>query len=161
MSAGHHHDSEALHVEAARRLDAVQSRYTTKRRLLVDVFEQADHPLSLPEVIAADSSLAQSSVYRNLAALEEAGVVRRIVTGDDFARFELAEELSGHHHHHLICRTCGTVADFTLPTAVERSLAATFRDVSDAHGFSVEDHQVDMVGVCADCQDAERIDGDT
>lgn len=161
MSGERPHDSEALHVEAARRLNVVQSRYTTKRRLLVDVFANADHPLSLPEVIATDSSLAQSSVYRNLAALEEAGVVRRIVTGDDFARFELAEELSGHHHHHLICTTCGTVADFTLPATVERSLAETFRDLSDAHGFSVEDHQVDMLGVCADCQDAEHIGGDT
>ena len=161
MSGEHHRGSDALHLEAARRLDAVQSRYTTKRRLLVDVFKQADHPLSLPEVIAADSTLAQSSVYRNLAALEDAGVVRRIVTGDDFARFELAEELSGHHHHHLICTTCGTVADFTLPATVERALAATFRDVSDAHEFSVEDHQVDLLGVCTDCQVAARIAGDT
>src|SRR4051812_19823834 len=108
-----------LHMEAARRLRTIDARYTSKRRALVEVLERADHPLAMPELMEANGSLAQSSVYRNLAALELAGIVRRIVTNDDFGRFELSEAVSGHHHHHLICSTCGSIEDFTLPERVE------------------------------------------
>lgn len=140
-----------VHAEAARRLEAVGGRYTAKRRLLVDVLVAADQPLALPEIIAADPSFAQSSVYRNVAALEHAGVLRRIVTDDDFARFELAEAVSGHHHHHLICASCGGVEDFTLPAELERVLAHEFDRVSGDHRFDVVAHQVDLVGRCARC----------
>ena len=51
-------------------------------------------------------------MYRNLVVLEQAGVVRRVTSTDDFARYELAEDLT-EHHHHLICSSCGTVDDFT------------------------------------------------
>src|SRR5262245_54397798 len=104
-------DADHLHGEAARRLSAVGGRYTALRRELVGIFSAAGHPMTLPEVIAANGDLAQSSVYRNLAALEQAGVVHRISTNDDHARFELAEAISGHHHHHLICTDCGSISD--------------------------------------------------
>ena len=68
-----------LHAEVERRLLAVESRYTAGRRGLVEVFERAQHPLSFPEVMAADDRLVQSSAYRNLSVLEAAGVVCRNV----------------------------------------------------------------------------------
>jgi Fe2+ or Zn2+ uptake regulation protein len=140
-----------LHAEAARRLRSIDARYTSKRRLLVEVFEAADRPMTLPEVMAAEPSLAQSSVYRNLAALELAGVVRRIATNDDFARFELAEAVSGHHHHHLICSTCGAIEDFTLPPRVEAAVAKELEGVARKRSFETADHQLDLLGRCADC----------
>ena len=141
-----------LHGEAARRLGAIDARYTTKRRLLVEVFESADRPLTLPEVMAAEPSLAQSSVYRNLAALELAGVVRRIATNDDFNRFELSEAVSGHHHHHLICSACGSIEDFELPSQVEVAVARELEDVATRRSFATAAHQMDLIGRCADCQ---------
>jgi Fe2+ or Zn2+ uptake regulation protein len=53
--------------------------------------------------------------------LERAGVVHRIVTADEFARCEPAEDLTGHHH--LICSECGDVRDFTVPASPESALA--------------------------------------
>ena len=76
--------------------------------------------------------LAQSSAYRNLAVLERAGVVHRIVTSDEFARYELAEDLT-HHHHHLICSTCGGVTDFEVSDAVEHELESGARPRRPAH----------------------------
>ena len=46
-----------------------------------------------------------------------------VVSTDEFARYELAEHLTDHHHHHLICTQCGQVADFTVPPEVEEALA--------------------------------------
>jgi Fe2+ or Zn2+ uptake regulation protein len=49
-------------------------------------------------------------------------VVPRIVTADEFARYELAEALTGHHHH-LICSACGRVEDVPASSVLEASLA--------------------------------------
>lgn len=59
----------------------------------------ADHPLSIPELLHATGDVAQSSAYRNLSVLERAGVVAKVVTNDEWARYELTEDLTGHHHH--------------------------------------------------------------
>lgn len=139
-----------LHDIAAARLRTTGQRYTARRRALVDVLDHAEGPLTIPQILEVDRGLAQSSAYRNLAVLEQANVVHRIVTNDDFARYELAEDLT-EHHHHLICRSCGSVADFTLDPAVERDLDRVLAEVAAAQVFSADHHRLDLVGTCADC----------
>jgi len=82
--------------------------------------------------------------------MEEAGVVRRLVHGGDHAHFELAEELT-EHHHHLICEECGSVTDFTLDHDVEHTLDEVFRRVARDAGVRVTSHTVDVFGVCSNC----------
>jgi Fur family transcriptional regulator, ferric uptake regulator len=139
-----------VHDTAARRLRAVGQRYTRGRQAVVDVLARAKAPLTIPEVVAGGRRVPQSSAYRSLAVLEQAGVVHRIVTTGDFARYELAEDLT-EHHHHLICSACGGVEDFTVPPAVERSLRRAVRDVEDATGFAAAHHRLDLVGTCTAC----------
>ena len=139
-----------LHDIAAARLRVTGQRYTARRRALVDVLDRSDGPLTIPQILEIDRGLAQSSAYRNLAVLEQAAVVHRIVTNDDFARYELAEDLT-EHHHHLICRTCGSVADFTLDPAVEDQLDQVLGAVAAAQAFSPDHHRLDLVGTCATC----------
>ena len=80
--------------------------------------------------------------------LERAGVVRRIATTDEFARFELAEDLT-EHHHHLICTVCGGVEDFTVSRQLERSLEAALAKATAGTGFTAEHHRLDLLGTCA------------
>ena len=141
---------DELHDEAARRLRAHDQRYTRCRRGLVDVLATAEAPLSIPQLRDHDRSLAQSSAYRNLAVLERAGVVHRIVAADEFARYELAEDLT-EHHHHLICASCGDVRDFTVSPELEGDLDRALGRVARAHGFSADHHRLDLVGTCAAC----------
>jgi hypothetical protein len=82
--------------------------------------------------------------------LEQAGVVHRIVTNDEFARFELAEDLVGHHHH-LICSSCGTVEDVPPNAKLEQSLRHAVDQIAAATGFRTETHRVDLVGRCRRC----------
>ena len=82
--------------------------------------------------------------------LERAGVVHRIVTTDEFGRFELAEELT-RHHHHLICSSCGDVSDFTVPPPVEQELETALSKVARQAGFQARAHRLDLVGTCASC----------
>jgi Fur family transcriptional regulator, ferric uptake regulator len=142
--------SADLHETVATHLRQVNQRYTTKRRALVDLLAETKQPVSIPDILAASEGLAQSSVYRNLSVLEQAGVVHRIVTTDDFARYELAEDLT-EHHHHLICSACGSVADFTAPASLEKNLAKAMDEVNAVGGFTAERHRLDLIGVCSDC----------
>ena len=128
-----------LHDVASARLVGADQRYPRARRALVEGLAAADAPLSLPQLLDRAPDLAQSSAYRNLVVLERAGVVHRIVTADDFARYELAEDLTGHHHH-LICTECGDVQDFTMPSGVEADLDRVLTDVAAAHGFAADDN---------------------
>ena len=117
----------------------------------VAALDQSPHPVSLPQLLSRNRGLAQSSAYRNLAILEMAGVVHRIVTSDGFARFELAQGLTDHHHHHRICANCGSVEDFTLPAAIEASLEQALRRVAKRSEFRATSHQLDLLGVCRSC----------
>jgi Fur family transcriptional regulator, ferric uptake regulator len=139
-----------VHDVAAARLRRLDHRYSRGRRVLVDVLASAEAPLSIPQLLGRDGALKQSSAYRNLAVLEQAGVAHRIVTSDEFARYELAEDLT-EHHHHLICSACGAVEDFTAPPALERSLVRAVRDVEGATGFAAAHHRIDLVGTCRAC----------
>lgn len=132
------------------RLIAREQRYTRGRQAIVAALAEAGRPVTLPELLAVDASLAQSSTYRNLSLLEEAGVVRRLVHGGDHARYELAEELT-EHHHHLICEQCGDVRDVTFDAALERSLHRRFEDLAQREGFVASHHAIDVFGRCPDC----------
>ncbi|MFP5320427.1 MAG: Fur family transcriptional regulator [Acidimicrobiia bacterium] len=143
---------DALDDDIATRLRAADQRYTRGRRRLVAVLRDGEGPMTIQQVLDADRGLAQSSVYRNLAILEEVGAVTRIVTRDDFARYELAEDLTEHHHHHLICEGCGDVSDFSLAPGVETELDRALRAVARRTGFAADGHRLDLLGRCASCQ---------
>jgi Fur family ferric uptake transcriptional regulator len=143
--------SEDVHDRAAQKLRRISQRYTAGRRQLVDVLGAADRPLTIPEVLERDETLASSSVYRNLVTLEQAGVVAKIITSQEHARFELAEPF-GTHHHHLVCAQCGKVDDFTLSAAVEGSLDQALRRAARRQGYDPLGHRLDLTGTCPDCQ---------
>jgi Fur family transcriptional regulator, ferric uptake regulator len=139
-----------LHDLAATRVSGLGQRYTGGRRAIVELLARAGSPLAIPQLLERDRGLAQSSAYRNLAVLERAGVVHRIVTSDEFSRYELAEDLT-EHHHHLICTHCGDVRDFTVSTQLEGELDRALARIAGSHGFSPDHHRLDIVGTCATC----------
>lgn len=151
MSAPQTPDSYDVHRLAATRLSGRSQRYTANRRRLVDVLIASSGPLTMAGILTSRSELAQSSVYRNLVVLEEAGVVHRIVTSDDHARFELTETITGQHHHHLICDRCGVILDVTLTAELEASLEASLAREADRLGFRGSHHRVDLIGHCQAC----------
>jgi Fe2+ or Zn2+ uptake regulation protein len=142
--------SEQVHEVVATRLRAVGQRLTSNRQALLDALTAAARPLTIPEILDERPDLAQSSVYRNLVVLEEAGVVHRVLGTDEFARWELTEDLAGHHHH-LICSSCGRVDDVPASAGLERSVAAAAAEITRTTGFTTQQHRIDLVGLCRDC----------
>ncbi len=154
--------SATVHDVVERRLAEADQRYTAGRRALVDVLARAGRPLTVPEIVAANEELAQSSAYRNVTSLVELGVLRRLRGPEDHDRFELAEALS-HHHHHLVCVECGRVEDVELSLDLEQTLREAARVVGATHGFGVVEHRLDVLGRCRTCEppggDASAIAG--
>ena len=140
-----------LETLVAARLRRVGQRYTSGRRRLIEALARADRPMTTAELVAGEARLPQSTTYRNLALLEQAGIVRKVIGSDEYARFELAEELTGHHHHHLVCVTCGSVEDFEAPGRVERGLEEAISQITVGTGFRTETHRLDLIGTCANC----------
>lgn len=140
-----------IHTEAQLRLDQVQQRYTPLRRKIVDALIVSGHPLTTQDVRDMTKGLAQSSVYRNLVVLEESGVVVKVVTTGDIGRYELSEDLTGHHHH-LICSRCGAVRDIIVPESLELDIDRTLSKLAGSEGFALDHHRLDVIGRCANCR---------
>ena len=143
--------ARSVHEAVGIRLAGLDQRYTHLRRVLVETLAEAGRPLTVPEILVSAPELPQSSAYRNMTALIEVGVVRRVVGADDHGRFELAEELSGHHHH-LVCATCGKVEDVHPSPKLERALGEAARAVAEEQGYEVTEHQLDLFGLCPECR---------
>ncbi|MGA7172282.1 MAG: transcriptional repressor [Candidatus Dormiibacterota bacterium] len=139
-----------VHVGVGNRLTSIRQRYTGGRRLLVEALMRAGRPLTVSEIVDVRPALPPSTAYRNLAVLEQATVVRRVQLSGEFARYELSEELT-RHHHHLVCVDCGSVVDVTAPARLEADVTATAKEVAAAAGFRLESHRLDLIGHCQTC----------
>jgi len=142
--------ADDLHEVAAARLRRADQRYTPGRRAVVDLLVEAGHPVSIADIADRLPALPRSSAYRHLMDLQVAGVVRRVAANDEFARFELAEDLT-EHHHHLLCTSCGRVIDFTPSAAFERTVATAVDALAEDVGFEAHSHRLDVLGRCGTC----------
>jgi Fe2+ or Zn2+ uptake regulation protein len=106
--------------------------------------------VTIAEILASAPGLTQSSAYRNITGMVEAGVVERIAGTGDRSRFELGAVFSGHHHH-LVCQACGTVEDLRVSPALERALRAAAQVAARQQGYEVTDHRLDFYGRCEAC----------
>ena len=140
-----------LHKVVEQRLRRIDQRYTAGRRAIIGLLASADHPVSIGEIASGLPDLPRSSAYRHLVDLQAAGVVRRVAASDEFARFELAEDLTGHHHH-LLCLNCGKVTDVTYPAGLERRISEAISQIAVAQDFQPEWHVLDVLGICPACR---------
>ena len=142
-------DTRDVDRVVALRLRRVGQRLTPRRRSLLQILRSAVRPLTIHEILDRGNELAMSSAYRNLTVLEHAGVVNRVITQEDFGRYELAEELT-EHHHHLVCSSCGLVRDLLSDVDAEGLVNVAMRRATE-QGFTPATHRLDIVGLCADC----------
>jgi Fur family transcriptional regulator, ferric uptake regulator len=143
--------AEDMHSVAERRLRLIDQRYTTGRRAIVDLLVSSGHPVSIGDIAERLPGLPRSSAYRHLTDLHAAGLVRRVTANDEFTRYELAEDLT-EHHHHLLCVHCGKVIDVTLPASLEQQVAGAIAQLTVAAGFDAHSHRLDVLGLCDACR---------
>ena len=120
------------------------SLHVTRPRLAV-LAAVHDHPHADTESIIGFvreelGGVSRQAVYDVLHALTDAGLLRRIQPRGSVARYEARV---GDNHHHVVCRSCGTVADVDCAVGAAPCLTA-----SNDHGFVVEEAEVIYWGLC-------------
>lgn len=131
----------------AHRLRNAGLRVTRPRLAVLDVLAarpHADADTLVTGARAQHPTLSPQTVYGVLDALVTGGIARRIEPAGAPALFELRV---GDNHHHLVCRSCGAVADVDCAVG-----AAPCLSPSDTAGFVVDEAEVVFWGVCRACQ---------
>ena len=99
---------------------------------------------SIYRVVREDlGGVSQQTVYDVLQALTDAGLVRRIQPRGSVARYE---SRVGDNHHHVVCRSCGDIADVDCAVGTAPCLAA-----SADNGFAIDEAEVVYWGLCPEC----------
>ncbi len=134
------------------RLSASGYRLTAARRAILRVLGESTVPLSPLEICrqgkARHAPLGLATVYRTLSLLEKGALVRRVYQENGACGYLPA---SPGHCHAILCRSCGRVAEFPGSEDWE-GLSAL---VQQTTGYRVEDHLLQLVGLCPDCQKRE------
>jgi Fe2+ or Zn2+ uptake regulation protein len=135
----------------AQELRGAGLRVTAARVALLETLRDGHH-LGV-EAIASGvrdrvGHVSLQAVYYALHALTAAGLVRRIEPAGSPARFD---GRVGDNHHHVVCRSCGDVADVDCAVGEAPCLSA-----SDDHGFSIDEAEVIYWGLCPACSAARR-----
>ncbi|MCQ4122538.1 Fur family transcriptional regulator [Rhodococcus tibetensis] len=127
-------------------LRAARLRVTRPRLAVLDgvrEYPHADTETIFGAVRTRLPGVSRQTVYDVLHALTDVGLVRRIEPSGSVARYELRV---GDNHHHVVCRSCGAIADVDCALGEAPCLTA-----SEDNGFLVEEAEVIYWGVCPDC----------
>jgi Fur family ferric uptake transcriptional regulator len=122
---------------------------TAQRDLILDVFLRTEEHLSSEDlyrlVQREDPNIGQTTVYRTLKLLTEAGLAREVRFGDGRAHYE--HNYKHQHHDHMICTECGRIIEFYSAEleAIQDAMAAK-------HRFEVSQHLLRILGTCAECR---------
>lgn len=126
---------------------------TTQRDLILDVFLKTEEHLSSEDlynlVKKEDATIGQTTVYRTLKLLTEAGLAREVRFGDGRTHYE--HNYKHEHHDHMICVECGKIIEFYSP-----QLEALQDEMASQHNFEMTSHSLRMWGYCSDCSKARR-----
>lgn len=128
---------------------AVELRVTRPRiAVLSSVYEHphADTDSIIAAVRERIPDVSHQAVYDGLKVLTHAGLVRRIQPSGSVSRYEARV---GDNHHHVVCRSCGSIADVDCAHGSAPCLVA-----SDDHGYSIDEAEVIYWGTCPDCATA-------
>jgi Fur family ferric uptake transcriptional regulator len=140
----------ALAVDA---LDTAGYRLTGPRRALASVIAGIAGPFTAARVVdeARDHGLhvGRATVFRTIGALERAGAIERLdLPNGEHAYVACAPA----HHHHVVCSACGRTAE-----VADGDLAALVVEIGRRTGYRIEEHRLELFGLCASC--AARNDG--
>lgn len=134
-------------------LDCLQEngcRLTAPRRAVVDTIADSQHVLSPFEIFEMARvrypKLGLVTVYRTLEKLEELELVQRVHRPADCQAFVAA--FNGHEHL-LICQDCGRVEFFSGDSD---RIDGLMDEVGQESGFTVQEHWLQLFGVCGECQ---------
>ncbi len=135
-------------------LKANNLKFTIQREVILETLYNSDEhltPESLHHLIQEkypELKTGIATVYRTLSLLEESSVVTSLSFGAQGKKYELGAK---EHHDHLICTKCGEITEF-----VDEEIEKRQHAITDELGFKMEDHSMQIYGICKKCQEKNR-----
>lgn len=124
-------------------------RSTRQRAAIVALLEEVDGFRSAQdlhdELRRRGENIGLTTVYRTLQSLAAADLVDGVRTDTGESVYRRCE--APHHHHHLVCRNCGSAVEVS-----GRDVETWAAEVAAAHGYSEVNHTIELFGTCTDCQ---------
>lgn len=126
-------------------------KLTNARKELIRIFNDAEQPLTVQEVhqCLQHTTADLASIYRSINLFCELGILTKLDFHDKQYRYELSDAFVPHHHH-LICKQCGHIANVFEPCLPEGLTEKIYKQ----RGFEVESHILEFYGICETCADS-------
>lgn len=126
------------------RLELRGHRVTGSRRRVLEALVEAPAHFTVDDVLRRARGVGRATVFRTMKLLQDLNVVCRVLMEDGSLHYRLSAR---GHHHHLVCRSCGRVEDFStcdVSSLVEQLVRST--------DYKIEGHWLEVYGQCSSCQ---------
>ena len=125
---------------------------TRPRIVLLEILLKNKGPLKVEDVIKlSEGKLALSSLYRIINMLKNVNLISEFQTPDNTKVIELSN-IKNEHHHHIFCKSCGSVEDFELNNTLEKHLENEIEVIESSHNISVLSHSLELLSICNQCK---------
>ena len=132
------------------RLELRGHRVTGSRRSVLEALASTAAHFTVDDVLHLAPGVGRATVFRTMKLLQDLNVVCRVLMEDGSLHYRLS--MRGHHHH-LVCRSCGRVEDFS--NCDVSSLVDQLRQVTE---YEIEGHWLEVYGKCASCRILEQVE---
>jgi Fur family ferric uptake transcriptional regulator len=130
------------------RLEVRGHRITASRRRVIDAILAQPAHFTVDEVLHASRGVGRATVFRTMKLLTDLNLLCRVLLEDGQLHYRMSAR---GHHHHLVCRDCGRVEDFT-----NCDVDGLVRQLARSTDYEIEGHWLEVYGRCRVCRKARR-----
>ncbi len=131
------------------RLELHGHRITASRKRVLKALLDAPAHFTVDDVLRQANDVGRATVFRTMKLLQDLNVVCRVMMENGSLHYRLST--SGHHHH-LVCRSCGQVADFA-----NCDVSSLIDQLARSTDYQIEGHWLEVYGRCASCRASEPV----
>ncbi len=130
------------------RLELRGHRITRSRRRVLEALVETPAHFTVEDVLQRARGVGRATVFRTMKLLQDLNVVCRVLMEDGSLHYRLSTR---GHHHHLVCRSCGRVEDFSTC-----DVSGLVHELAQSTSYEIEGHWLEVYGRCASCRILER-----
>ena len=130
------------------RLELRGHRITRSRRRVLEALVETPAHFTVEDVLQRARGVGRATVFRTMKLLQDLNVVCRVLMEDGSLHYRLSTR---GHHHHLVCRSCGRVEDFSTC-----DVSGLVNQLAQTTSYEIEGHWLEVYGRCASCRILER-----
>lgn len=124
-------------------------RITASRRRVLEALVSAPAHFTVDDVLRLAPGVGRATVFRTMKLLQDLNVVCRVLMENGSLHYRLSTR---GHHHHLVCRSCGRVEDFSTC-----DVSALIEELARSTDYRIEEHWLEVYGRCQSCREEELV----